>query len=600
VTYDLLLRGGTVFDGSGADPVEADVAVRDGHVVEVAPALDPSAAARVVDATGRWVVPGFVDNHTHYDAELLAAPGLEESVRHGVTTVAIGSCSLGTVFADPDDAADLFSRVEALPRPFVLDTLNRHKTWRTPAEYAAALDASPLGPNVATYLGHSDLRVATLGLGPATDGDYRPTREQQSAMEAALEDALDAGFLGFSSMTNPWDKVGGDRFRSRRLPSTYATWREYRRFHQILRRRGRILQSAPNITTKVNALLFLAESAGFGLRPALKTTLITAADTKSNPTLARGVTDGVHAWNRLFGANVRWQSVPMPFEVYADGIDLVVFEEFGAGEEALHLQAQLDRNALFADPEYRRRFRRDYARRFGPRVWHRDFHDAEIVAAPDPTIVGRTIGAVADERGAHPVDAFLDLVSEHGTALRWRTTIANHREPQLQRLAAHPVVHLGFADSGAHIRNMAFYNFPLHFLRMVRRSIDAGAPLMSLGAAVHRLTGEQADWYDLDAGHLRIGDRADIAIIDPDGLDEALDGYHEAPMPGTDGVMRMVRRNDRAVTATVIGGDVVFEAGQFVAGYGRDQGHGRFLRAGVRTAARSATPADAPVAAGAA
>ncbi len=586
--YDLILAGGTVFDGGGGEPVVADVAIAGGYVAAIGPNLPRAEAARVIDAAGKWVTPGFVDNHTHYDAELLAAPGLSESVRHGVTTVNVGSCSLGTVLSDPEDAADVFSRVEALPRPFVLETLKRHKTWSTPAGYAAAVDALPLGPNVACYLGHSDLRVATMGLGPATDAKARPTAAQMKAMERHLEDALDAGFLGFSSMTNPWDKVGGDRFRSRRLPSTYATWGEYRRFHAILRRRDRILQSAPNITTKVNAVLFLAESASFGVRKALKTTLITAADTKANPTLARTVTDGVHLWNRMFGANVRWQSVPMPFEVYADGVDLVVFEEFGAGEQALHLQQHLERAELFADPAYRARFKKEYARRFAPRVWHRDFHDAEIVGCPDASVVGRTIGAVADARGQHPVDTFLDLVIEHGTGLRWRTTLANHRDAPLERLVAHPSVHVGFADSGAHLRNMAFYNFPLHVLRMVKRSIERGAPLMTLGRAVHRVTGEQADWYGLDAGHLRVGDRADVAIIDPAGLDDSLDAYHEAPMPGVDGLMRMVRRNDRAVAATLIGGDVVYEAGRFVEGFGADAGHGRFLPAGERVAARHA------------
>ncbi len=583
----LCIRGGLVFDGTGADPVHADVVVEAGRVTAVGSGVPAPPGARTLDATGHWVTPGFFDNHTHYDAEVLAAPGLTESVRHGVTTVLMGSCSLGTVLSAPEDCADVFARVEALPRPFVLDTLTRHKTWGTPAEYAAALDALPLGPNVACYLGHSDLRVATLGLGPATEGRVRPTRAQQAAMEAHLVAALDAGFLGLSTMTNPWDKVGGERFRSRRLPSTYATWGEYRRFHRILRDRGAILQSAPNITTKVNVLLFLAASAGFGVRKPLKTALITAADVKANPSLARAVTDGVQLVNRACGANVRWQSVPMPFEVYADGVDLVVFEEFGAGEAALHLQDHLARVELFEDPAYRQRFKREYARRFAPRVWHRDLYDAQIVACPDASLVGESLGAVADARGVHPVDGFLDLVIEHGAALRWRTTIANHRAPQLARLSAHPAVQVGFADSGAHIRNMAFYDFPLHWLRIAKGAIDAGAPLMTLGQAVARVTGEQAGWYGLDAGHLRVGDRADIAVVNPARLDAELDAYHEAPMPGVPGLDRMVKRN-HAVAATVIGGAVVYQGGAFTEGFGTARGHGRFLRAGVEGAPRAA------------
>jgi N-acyl-D-aspartate/D-glutamate deacylase len=411
-------------------------------------------------------------------------------------------------------------------------------------------------------------------------------------MEGMLNDALDAGFMGFSSMTNPWDKVGGDRFRSRRLPSTYASWGEYRRFHSILRKRGRILQSAPNITTKVNAFLFLAESASFGVRKPLKTTLITAADTKSNPLLSGVLINGLEMWNSVFGGDTRFQSVPMPFEVYADGIDLVVFEEFGAGEEALHLSEQVDRNELFADPEYRRRFRKDYGKKFGPRVWQRDFYDAEITDAPDESLVGKSFGQVGDEQGSHPVDAFLDLVMLYGTDLRWRTTIANHREKQLHNLITSSAVQIGFADSGAHIRNMAFYNFPLHFLRSVKRSIERDDPLMSIGQAVHRVTGEQGAWYGVDAGFIRVGDRADIAIVNPEGLNDDIDAYHEAPMACFGGLPRMVRRNDDAVSTTIIGGQVVYEAGEFVDGYGVSRGFGRFLRAGEKTAPREVEPAS--------
>ena len=119
--------------------------------------------------------------------------------------------------------------------------------------------------------------------------------------------------------------------------------------------------------------------------------------------------------NRL-GGDFRWQHLPVPFEVYADGIDLVIFEEFGAGAAALHLRDEVERNALMRDEAYRRQFRKDYESKFGLRVWHRDFFDAEIVACPDESVVGKSFGEVGVERGGlHPVDAFLDLVLEHGT-----------------------------------------------------------------------------------------------------------------------------------------------------------------------------------------
>jgi N-acyl-D-aspartate/D-glutamate deacylase len=587
----IVIKNGLFFDGTGAPAARRTVVIRDGVVAEVTDApVDESNADRVIDADGKWVMPGFLDTHTHYDAEILAGPGLDESVRHGVTTVCMGSCSLSTILSNPQDCADLFSRVEALPREHVLPALEKYKTWSSPEEYATGIEQRPLGPNVACFLGHSDLRTAVMGLGRAVDPDERPTEAEMREMESLLSDALDAGYLGLSTMTNPWDKVGGERYRSSKLPSTYATWKEYRRLHDVLRKRDRILQSAPNITTKYNVFAFLAETAGFGFRKPLKVTLISAADTKADPWLSEVLPRATQGWNKLMRGNLRWQTVPMPFEVYADGMDLVVFEEFGAGEAALHLADELERNELLQDEEYRRWFRKDYEKKWSPRVWHRDFYDATIVKAPDERLVGKTFGDVADERGIHPVDAFLDLVVEYGTDLRWKTTIANHRPHKLAELASHPSVHVSFADSGAHVRNMAFYNFALYFLRMVKESHEAGDPILPLEEAVWKVTGELADWYGLDAGHLRPGDRADVVIIDPDGLDESLDEYHEAPMEMLGGTQRMVRRNEGAVAATLIGGHVVYESGEFVEGFGEERRYGSFLRVGQKTAA----PIDPP------
>src|SRR5262249_48523852 len=219
----------------------------------------------------------FVDMHTHYDAELIAAPALGESVRHGVTTVTVGSCSISAVLSEPEDCSDLFTRVEAVPREQVLPLLRAKKSWSTPREYVDFLRGHALGPNVTSFLGHSDLRVRTMGLARAVDVDARPTTDELRAMERWLEEALDCGFLGLSSMTSTWDKLDGDRFRSRALPSTYATWKEYRALNRVLRRRRAILQSAPNVERKANALLFFLESSGI-FRDALKTTLMPLAD----------------------------------------------------------------------------------------------------------------------------------------------------------------------------------------------------------------------------------------------------------------------------------------------------------------------------------
>jgi N-acyl-D-aspartate/D-glutamate deacylase len=573
--YDAILKNGLHFDGTGAAGVVRNLGIRDGRVVAVSTTpLVEAGCPRVIEARGKWVMPGFVDIHTHYDAELMASPSLSESVRHGVTTVTVGSCSISAVLSEPEDCADLFTRVEAVPREHVLPLFREKKTWTSAAEYVAFLRRHPLGANVVTFLGHSDLRTRVMSLRRAVDAKERPSEAELQEMERHLDEALDAGCLGLSTMTNPWDKLDGDRFRSAQLPSTYATWGEYRRLHRVLRRRGRILQSAPSLVTKVNSLLFLLETAGVGRRP-LKTTLITLADAKTSRGLHHVLGGVTRFVNRLLGGDLRWQTLPVPFEVYADGIDLVVFEEFGAGQAALHLADEVERNALMKDEAYRRQFRKDYAARFTPRVWQRDFFDAFIVACPDASLVGQSFGQVAEARGIHPVDAYLDLVVAHGKKLRWRTIIANDRPDQIVALMNEPAALIGFADSGAHIRNMAFYSFPLRMLRFVR---DTSA--MPIEKAIWRLTGEIADWLDIDAGHLRLGDRADLVVVDPGALDSRLDAYHEARMDGFGELMRMVNRSDGVVDTVFVNGRVAFENGVTVPSLGRERGFGTFLPAG--------------------
>ncbi|QZH59365.1 amidohydrolase family protein [Mycolicibacterium farcinogenes] len=587
MSFDTIIRNGRWFDGTGAPSAVRNIGIRSGHVVAISPKpLDETDCPQVIDATDKWVMPGILDIHTHYDVEVLAGPSLSESLRHGVTTVMLGSCSLSTVHVGGVDAGDLFGRVEAIPRGHVIDVVDSHKTWTDCNGYVTALESLPLGPNLAAFIGHSDMRTAVMGLDRATRKDERPTAAEQSRMEQMLAEALDAGFVGMSSQQLLFDKIDGDTCRSRTLPSTYAKPRELRRLKSLLRRSGRVLQSGPDIQNPFNLVSQLAQSLGL-FRSNLKTSLLSAADIKANPYSIAIMGPVARLVNKL-GGNFRWQHLPVPFEVYADGIDLVVFEEFGSGAAALHLRDELERNELLRDEEYRRKFRKDYDNKFGVRVWHRDFFDAEIVACPDESVVGKSFGQVGQERGElHPVDAFLDLVLEHGTALRWRTTISNHRPEVLKKLARDPGIQLGFSDAGAHLRNMAFYNMGLRLLRHVRDAERAGAPFMSIEQAVHRLTGELADWYRIDAGHLRIGDRADVVIVDPEHLDDSLDAYAEDTVEQYGGLSRMVNRNDQTVTAVLVGGRTVFADGQLTDLVGK-QRTGRFLRAAHQTPSISA------------
>ena len=577
---DIVIENGTVFDGRGTPGRAQAVGVREGRIVAWGEGpLPRGPATRVIDARGCWVMPGFIDLHTHYDAEVELAPSLSESVRHGVTTVVLGSCSLSLAIGTPEDLADMYCRVEAIPYHVVRPLLESKKDWQDLGQYVRHLEGLPLGPNVASFMGHSALRAHVMGIGRSLDRSQRPSATELDRMEGLVEEALDLGFLGLSVMTLRWDKMGGDRpYRSRPLPSTFARWAEYRRLLRPVRARGRVFQGVPDVTKRTNIIWFLLESAGL-LRPKLKTTVIAMFDLRSSRWIYRFLGWLSRAFNRGLRSDFRWQALPEVFDLWADGIDLVVFEEFGAGAAALHLQDAAQRSALLRDPAYRSRFRKEWTSRFLPKAFHRDFNQSRILACPDPALVGRSFADAARERGEDPVAFFLDLVAAHGNALRWYTVMANDRQAPLQRIVSHPDVLIGFSDAGAHLRNMAHYNFPLRLLRLVREAERRGEPFMPVERAVWRLTGEIGSWLGLPAGTLGPDERADVVVIDPDGLTEEVDRVDEVPMEGFDGYRRLVRRNDRAVRAVLINGRVAVEGGKPVEALGRERGFGRLLRA---------------------
>ncbi|MEZ6186617.1 MAG: hypothetical protein R3F62_16610 [Planctomycetota bacterium] len=169
--------------------------------------------------------------------------------------------------------------------------------------------------------------------------------------------------------------------------------------------------------------------------------------------------------------------------------------------------------------------------------------------------------------------------------------MGNDRPRWLEWIVTHPDILIGFSDAGAHLRNMAHYNFPQRLLKRVRDAERAGAPFMSVGRAVERLSGELARWLDLDAGVLEVGRRADVVVLDPEALDDAVEAIHEEPVPELDGLARLVRRNPRVVDAVLVNGRLAVERGEPLPEVGRAPGFGRVLAAG---APAEASPALTP------
>ena len=575
--YDIIIKNGTYFDGSGSDGKIANVAIKDGKIVEVSDyEIEDSLAKEVFDAKGKWVSPGFLEIHSHYDAEVVAAPALKESVRHGITTVAIGSCSISMINSSPDDCSDLFTRVEAVPRESVLPILHAKKTWTDAKGYRDFYNQHSLGPNVCSFIGHSDMRVAAMGIDRATS-DVKPTEQEMQTMERMLEEALDAGCLGLSMMTTKLDKMDGDRAWSQPLPSTFSTWWEFKRLFKILRKRNAILQGAPDAIKKINVFGFLWQAHGLFRRP-MKVTMLTALDLKSNPFLH--VITRTSGWlaNRILRGDYRWQTLPAPFAVHLEGLNVNAFEEFETGALLRDMKDEDELYQKINEPEFRKQFKKHVSEIFTVGLWHRDFSDGWITHCPDESLVGKNFKQVGDEYGVDPVDAYFDLATKHKEKLRWMTNYSNARPHIMHKLIASPFTHIGFGDSGAHIRSLAMYNFPLRMLKYVKDAKMAGNPFMTDGQAIHKLTADLADWFGLDAGHIRVGDRADVVIINPEGINDDVDAISEAPMEGF-GIDRLVKRNDDAIDATIINGKVAYKkADYFPEDFGKQQGYGQFLK----------------------
>lgn len=575
--YDIIIKGGRYFDGTGKASSFQNVAIKDGKIALVTPKpINAKVASKVIDAQGQWVTPGFLDTHTHYDSELIVSPSLSESVRHGVTTVLVGSCSLSMICSDTEDASDIFTRVETVPREKVLPILQKHKTWNSPKGWIEFVKKQPMGPNVISFLGHSDMRVGAMGLSRATDLSIKPTETEMKKMESDLKEALDAGFLGLSTMCLKWDKVDGDREWSKSLPSTYAHWKEVSRLNKLVRQYNRVHQGAPNAAEILQVNQYMRECMGI-FKKRLKTTLISRMDLKGSVFLSK-ITNIAARVTNFFNGDFRWQVLPTPFTVYADGIDVVFFEEFGAGELALDLKDAVERNNLLKDEKYRRDFRKFYGEKLSPRVWQRDFGDAMILGCPDQTIIGKNFADVAKDRNIHVVDLFLDLVVEYGTQLRWVTTVGNHRKDVLKGMVKDKKSLITFSDAGAHIRNMAFYNLPLRMLKLVNESLEEAKPIMTMEKAVWRMTGDQADWFGVDAGRIQVGDRADVVVIDPKGFDQNLEDVHWAEMENF-GLKRLVNRNTGLVKHVMINGKLAVDNEEFVSDFGKEMGFGTFLAA---------------------
>jgi len=536
---DLLIQNGLIFDGLGSAPVRGDVGIQNGQIVVIAPSL-PVEAREVVDAAGLWVMPGFIDIHTHYDLELEIAPGLSESVRHGVTSVVIGNCSLSIAIGEPQMLADIFQRVETLSHRLIEKWLKKSLSWQTPAEYLQHLQQLPLGPNVAPLFGHSALRAYVMGLERSLK--VQPSKFELKVMQRITADALEAGFVGVSIDMFPWHRMSGE-WQGYTIPSQHAKFKEYAMLADLCRRRDRVFQVTPNLQKLASFVDILRMGSGIG-KP-LRLTVLSALDAVHDRKLWRIFSPILFIWNRLLNGNVRFQTLTEPFTIYSDGPVTPLFEEFTTGAQLNGCKSRQERQQLWESASFRRQFRQEWLNKWR-KSFHRQLDLMEVVDCPEKSWQGLSFAEIAHQKQQEPVDFFISALQTYDTDLRWVATGANDRLKPRLAMMQHPHIFPGFTDAGAHVRNLGYYDGALSLLKQAVQT-----KFLSPEAAIYRVTGEPAQWFRLDTGVLKIGAKADIVLLDPNGLNQPISPQVEISDPVLDGEPRMVKRGSDEILQSV-------------------------------------------------
>ncbi len=630
--FDTVIRGAKIFDGAGGAPWIGDVAIKDGRIAAQGKDLPEGSGREEVDASGLWLTPGLLDIHTHYDLEVELSPGLPESVRHGTTTVVVSNCSLGLAFgnqreADQDPIVDCFARVENIPKP-VLKRIADKVTWSDSQDYLDHLNELKLGPNIAPMIPYSMLRIAAMGVTPSVTRD--PTESEIAEMESLLEKGMREGYVGFSSDNLPFHYLANDPNRDKRIPSQYAGFKELKRLTDIVRRHDRVWQATPPTESPLKVLRTFLLTSGRLYKKALKITAVAALDVRSNRNIIRSAGVLSRLLNSpLVKGNFQLQSLAARFKVWSDGPISPLAEEAPALRDLMMTDLEDDdaRARLYADPAFEARFKEMWRigksgygldrvkriLRLEDLALRRDIAEMEVDSAPIDAWSGQSFAAIFDRlktyqttlKGAlneeeaalfdtFPVvaddaDFVFAMFKAYDRRLIWRTVSANADEKKVRALTMSPHFLPGFADSGAHLTNLAFYDVNLRALK----TADQEAGEDGVAYMVKRLTRDPAQFFDIDVGGLAPGDQADLVLIDPAAL-RRHDGEANTHRIYRETLQheQLVNRSDGVVKRVMIAGEDVFVEGTFTSAFeGRKLG--RVLTA---ASAGSATTAAAAAA----
>ncbi len=488
---DLVIRGGTVLDGTGDAGRRADVAISSGQITEIGPNLR---GERELDAADCAVTPGFIDIHTHYDAQVFWDAALRPSSYQGVTTVVAGNCGFSIAPSRPEHH-DVIVRTLENVEDMDVETLSAGIAWdfQSFPEYLDAVRRRGTVLNFTAYVGHTALRLYAMG-----DAAYEraATVEEIEQMSSLLEDAVEHGAAGFST-SFAYTHRGVD---GKPVPSRFAE------------------------ADEVEALFLAAGRAGRGVVLITPGPQCAYADVYDwQPRVGRPFTyplfarpDGAHLETVALhekglarGANVWPQVTPRPLTMQftmADAYSLNVGTVFG---ELLKVSREV-RRAAYRDPEWRAIAAADLEQSPMKPRWA-TFEVSESERFPE--LVGRRVDELARERGCSPLDVMCEVALAENLGTRFRSYIANDDVAAVGDVLAHEQVALGLSDAGAHVDQLCDAPLPTDLLGTWVRERQ----LMPLERAVRKLTGEPADMFGfLRRGYLREGYWADVCVFDPE------------------------------------------------------------------------------------
>lgn len=547
-----LLQGGTVIDGTGGPARAADVLVEGSTVVAVEPGLAAPPGAEILDCRERVVAPGFIDPHTHYDAQVLWDPELSPSSWHGVTTVVVGNCGFGVAPTAPEarpTVMRVLENVEGMP----LAALEAGIPWTFESfpEYLDAVASQPLGINVAALVGHTPLRFYVMG----DDATEREATEAELArMEALVGEALAAGAIGFST-SRSHSHVGA---YGKPVPSRAAALDEIGRLAAAMASSGHgVLEATWGPDLFVEEFADLARATG---RPVSWAALMT---NRRDPDHAPRVAAEVEA----AGGDVHPQISCRPIVVQLNLADPFPFANVAAFGEILTLKHP-QRAARYAAEEWRRRASRDMEAAWGDILDHAVVAESEVHA---DLVDGETLGAMATARGVEAIDVMVELSLAEELRTRFTVAMINDAEDQIGPLLRDDRFLLGLSDAGAHTSQLCDANYATHLLgHWCRERGD-----LSLEKAVWRLTGQPADVYGIpDRGLLAAGRVADVVVFDPVTVGTGR-ARRVRDLPG--GADRLVA-DSIGIDHVLVAGEAVRRDGEQLIG----RAAGRLIRGGTR------------------